>query len=576
MNSEQADLVAAYRRDYQRFATERLRIITKKDGLQPFVFNAMQRKLWDVVKEDLDAGRPIRLFILKARQLGSSTFAQGLAFWRTALHAYQNALTVSHEETSAGSLFTKQQVFYSNLPDWLRPNIRRSNRQELYFTGKKPGDKGLESRHLIATANNRNLGASQTLHFLHMSEYARYEALLQDIDLTMASVLPTVPYAPETFIIIETTAQGLGHAKDVWDSDNEYRKIFTSFVASENYTHDEPIDISTIQTVDADPWGNEQALLDTIYAELDYWYPDLQDRDLEALKRLNWRRQQIKSFNYNRGLFRQEYPLTPEEAFITSGQTVFSPLKLADVMKRVESQNYESTSHRFDLDSNSFYEAPNGHLSVYMRPSRNGIYVIGADSGYGTDKGDFSTAQVLRVPEFDQVAVFQDRVEPDDFAKILNALGHWYNTAAICPETLGAGMATVLKLHKDLLYPYLYTREIFDKIENIYREQVGFLTTQSSKPVLVSELISAFHDDLIRFRDMGTLEEMSFFTEKSGKFNAEPGKHDDLVIALALALQMSRQIGYVSRSNEDSTIMLSTVAEEIEKLRHSEESPWRL
>lgn len=576
MNSEQADLVRLYQNDYERFAADQLKIITKEAGLQPFKFNAIQKKLWEIIKEDIDAGRPIRLYLLKARQLGSSTFAQGLAFWRTTLHAYQNALTVSHEETSAGSLFTKQQVFYSNLPDWLRPNIRRSNRQELYFTGKKPGDKGLESRHLIATANNRNLGASQTLHFLHMSEYARYEALLQDIDLTMASVLPTVPYAPDTFILIETTAQGLGHAKDVWDSDNEYRKIFTSFVASEKYTHDEPIDISTIQTVDADPWGNEQALLDTIYEELDYWYPGLQNRELEALKRLNWRRQQIKSFNYNRGLFRQEYPLTPEEAFITSGQTVFSPMKLADVMKRVENEGYEATNHRFDLDSNSFYEAHNGHLSVYMRPSREGIYAIGADSGYGTDKGDFSTAQVLKLPDFDQVAVFQDRVEPDDFAKILNALGHWYNTAAICPETLGAGMATVLKLHKELLYPYIYTREVFDKIENIYREQVGFLTTQSTKPVLISELISAFHDDLIRFRDLTTLKEMSFFTERNGKFNAEPGKHDDLVIALALALQMSRQVGYVSRESPTPRPGPGTIAYEVDKIRQYDEAPWRL
>ena len=57
-----------------------LKIKTKSGTVVPFRLNDAQRKLYAVAKRQQDAGKPVRLIILKARQLGFSTLTEGLIF----------------------------------------------------------------------------------------------------------------------------------------------------------------------------------------------------------------------------------------------------------------------------------------------------------------------------------------------------------------------------------------------------------------------------------------------------------------------------------------------------------------
>jgi len=528
--------------------------------LAPFVLNRPQRALWESMKSRIDAGTPLRYYLLKARQMGFSTYTQGLLYWVTTMRAFRNSLVVSHEDKSASGLYNKSEVFFRfSRPD-LRPLTRQANRNELYFANPKPKEtqKGLESRILVQTANNKNLGASLTLDFVHLSELARYEELLNDVQASMITLLQTVPNRPMTFVIVETTAQGMGYAKDWWDTpefEDGYEKFFASWVASDEYTNDEPIDERELSRDPLSKWDDEIAVFQLVLDELQKWYPEYgKDHETlkhEALKRMAWRRRTLMSnFRGDLDFFKQEYPLTAEEAFITSGRQVFNIRKLVDIQYSLMTPQGTAVkppaTWRHNRAERKYAAAPYGSLRVYDEPKREMVYVLGVDVAEGLKDGDYSTIQVIELPTIKQVAVFQDWVKPDDLGEIAYDLGEYYNWGLIAVENNGPGIATNLRLRDTLHYPVMYTREILDGIERKYTNKLGWSTNRGSKPVMITALRGAIDDDLLILQDKETLDElMHYVMKKDGTMGAQQGKHDDLLMALAIALQAATQRGLV-------------------------------
>ena len=61
-----------------------LKIIDKKGKTVSLILNEPQRRLYDTVKEQWNAGKPVRIIILKARQMGFSTLTGAIIFWMAA------------------------------------------------------------------------------------------------------------------------------------------------------------------------------------------------------------------------------------------------------------------------------------------------------------------------------------------------------------------------------------------------------------------------------------------------------------------------------------------------------------
>jgi hypothetical protein len=543
--------------DFPYYAKNALKIKTKDAALQSFVLNRPQRALWKRMKEDIDNEVPLRYYLLKARQMGFSTYTQGLLYWVTTTRPFRHSLVVSHEDRSAGGLFNKSEVFYRFSPEQLRPKTRQANRNELYFANPRAiaKDKGLESRILVQTANNKNLGASLTLDFLHLSELARYEELLNDVQASMVTLLQTVPVKPLTFVIVETTAQGMGYAKDWWDTPEDedgYVKFFASWVASDEYTHAEPLSKDKLSMDPQSKWGHEGEVFEMVWREHEKWYPEITDDDergIEALKRLAWRRRTLMAqFRGDLEFFKQEYPLTAEEAFITSGQQVFNTSKIVDMSYALKEPNGEPKNppktFRYHRGQKGFFAAPYGPLRVYEEPTPYGVYVLGGDVSEGIKDGDYSTLQVLKLPGMHQVAVYQDYIKPDDLADVAYALGELYKWGLLSIENNGPGIATNLRLRDNLHYPVMYTREIFDGRERQFTKKLGWSTNRATKPIMITALRGAIDDDLILLQDLPTLDELlHYVVRKDGTMGAMQGKHDDLLMALAVAVQAAVQRG---------------------------------
>jgi hypothetical protein len=306
-------------------------------------------------------------------------------------------------------------------------------------------------------------------------------------------------------------------------------------------------------------YGNEEHEQQNILDGLTFWYPELDHnaRNHEAMCRLAWRRAIIADQCHNDWrTFARIYPSSPEAAFATENKCVFATAILADERQILTDDPPHRTNKDFNYNASrsrgynidwwkaAFDLRPHGPLEVFEEPMPDVRYVIGADPSYGIDQSDSSAAVVLRVPELVEVATFNASVAPSDFAELLYALGFVYNIALIGCESNSVGYATQEPLMKRLHYPKLYLRRKYNTKPGVETgDDFGWWTDKNNKEAMISELRDAVNHRSLMLNSMRTLSQLETYRKlPSGKLGAAPTKHDDLVMALAIAFQMTKQI----------------------------------
>ena len=193
-----------------------------------------------------------------------------------------------------------------------------------------------------------------------------------------------------------------------------------------------------------------------------------------------------------------------------------------------------------------FTEADDGFVRIYKAPERGVPYVIGAD--IAGDGSDSFVATVLDNRTGEQVAVLKHRTDEDLFTHQLYCLGMYYNTALVGVECNWSTYPT-MELER-LRYPKQYVRETFDTYTHKVKSAFGFLTNTKTRPVIISELITAVRDDIRIVNDADTLEEMlTFVRDESYRPEAEEGAHDDCVMALAIAHHIRPHQSYAKEAD---------------------------
>jgi hypothetical protein len=103
--------------DFLSFCALMYRIAPKGKPEQPFLFNRPQRLLWSQMARMIDAGRPLFIIILKARQMGMSTVCAAWVFWTCWRKRNVKCLTVAHEKPLAEHIIGMLRVAYEGLPN---------------------------------------------------------------------------------------------------------------------------------------------------------------------------------------------------------------------------------------------------------------------------------------------------------------------------------------------------------------------------------------------------------------------------------------------------------------------------
>jgi len=145
--------------------------------------------------------------ILKARQLGISTFVCMLFLDRCLFNSNQSAGIIAHTLEDAQQMFRRVKIAYDNLPDALKSHITCDNdtSQMLKFSNGSSLRVGTSLR-------------SSTFQYLHISEFGKICAKYPDkAEEIITGSLNTV--APGQYIFIESTAEGReGHFYNICKS----------------------------------------------------------------------------------------------------------------------------------------------------------------------------------------------------------------------------------------------------------------------------------------------------------------------------------------------------------------------
>lgn len=520
-----------------------LKIKNKEKQLVPLLLNAPQRRLYDALAAQRRAGKPMRAIVLKARQEGISTLTEAMIFKRTATAPNRKAAIVAHTEQSTKSLFEMSKLFYDELPDGLKPEKRTSNAYELSFDAQLL-NQGLRSSMVCFTAGGRGIGRGDTIDSLHCSEYAFWPEGKKDI---FAGLIQAVPNNMDTMVVIESTAHGFDDFKDKWDQavagENDFVAVFFAWFELDEYRMDVPDDFYPMES---GRYGNEIQLQNTF---------DLDDEQLV------WRRWCINNnCAGDINMFKQEYPATPEEAFIATGDAVFNNAIVIQQLARVRNLqpiakgyfNYKKvyiTPDHAIISDIEWVDDSIGAIWLYDKPlkSENGHlvtktpYVIGGDTaGVGSD---YFAALCINNNTKDNVAVIYKQQWNDDlYADQVYCLAKYYNDALIGIETNFS--ITVMRELEKLKYPRLYLRDRFDTLTNQYTKAIGFETTSKSRPIILDNLVRIVRETPEVFKDARILREMLTFVKNpnTGKKEAQEGKHDDLVMTAAITYFIAEQM----------------------------------
>lgn len=518
-----------------------LQIRDKKAQIIPFQLNHAQKRVMKLINQHKKEGKPLRYIVLKARQMGLSTLFEGLIFQDTANHENKNSLIIAHEEQASSNLFNMSKLYYEYLPDLIKPMKKYANGKVLSFENptnedaEKALNPGLRSKISIATAGSGEVGRSATYHNIHASEVAFFP----DAKTTMLGLLQAVPDQPNTMVVLESTANGVGDwFHEMWQKAekglNEFTPIFLPWFIQPEYERkfftDEEKNtfIEQVDIVTQDVNGNEVRT---------YEWDLMQKHDL-TYEQLNWRRYTIQ--NKCQGdeiLFMQEYPSTPEEAFISSGRPKFNIRSLRDYQSRTKPPIRTGYLREKEDGTVYFVDDPKGYVSIWKEPEDGMEYSIGADVAEGLVSGDFSAAYVGN-SEFDFVARWYGHIDPDLYGEELVKLGKYYNYAYLGVENNNHGLTTLKSITKKE-YWNVYHMKSFDKFSDTTTQKIGWNTNVRSKPLMIDKLSEFVRERYIGiFDDLLISEMFTYIIEDNGKTNAQAGCHDDTVMASAILLQL--------------------------------------
>ena len=509
-------------RDMSAYIPQFLKIRTKSGALAPLRPKPAQQMLLDIIRRERAAGRPPRILILKARQLGLSTITEGVMFHDSVTGKLVQTLIVAHRDDSTTKLFRMNKLFYDCLPRKLQPMCKHSNAKELVFENptRNPDEKrkrpGLMSSIRCVTAND-GMGRSETLNNVHLSEFAFWKGNKNEI---LDGVMQSVPADVNTLVVIESTANGYNEFKDLWDGavagTNGWVPLFIAWFHEAEYRMEVP---------EGTVWEeDERALMEAYHLE-----PE----------QMAWRRWCIRvNCHGDKRKFQQEYPSTPEEAFLFSGTPFFDNeqillhLAAAPAPEDVGLFSYpEPEAGEAPADWTWSSDRRTGFIRVYTPPEPGVPYVIGGDTaGEGSDK---FTAWVVDNRTGIQAAELEFTFSELLYARQLYCLGMWYNKALIAVET-NFSTYPERKL-EEWDYPCLYVRERFDTYTRKTVKAFGFQTTSRTRPVILTGLHAVMEEtaDAVVSRD--TLRQMLHFVyDEQHKPQAEEGEHDDLVMAAAI------------------------------------------
>lgn len=515
-------------------------IITKDGTKEVFRMNRAQRHFFDHY-----LSRPgfiwHRHIILKSRQLGFTTFIDLFILDEILFNSNREGLIIAHKVQDATEIFDRK-IDYAlrNMADDIKGaffKLQRNSAKKIQVVVDYGPDAGSTSSIAVSIS-----GRSATYFYVHISEFAKmcvmYPKNAQEVE---TGTFPAVPF--DGFIFIEGTAEGMaGRFYEMFNDNWIVRDSITPMVSRVkfmphfyNWQYDdmemkkitEAIPTQDMEISEID-WGEYQKEHNLSDIEITYYY-------------MKWLQMGGKGSSDAINKLHQEYPTTPEEAFLSTGQTYFPTSKVFSMLTKVKK------GIRGELIQNEkgeviFQELSTGNFEIFNMPNKNDRYIVGGDTSEGLAHGDAQVLYVVnhRTEECD--AIYRSQVPPDEFITEAYNVGKFFNWALLAIESNKDGLWVNDGLDK-LGYVNLYYRKVFDDITKNVTKFFGWKTTSATRPFSLAALKAVFGRKDTGFPEQMLKEMITFLRNAKGRPEALAGKNDDVVMAGSIAYAVMQEQG---------------------------------
>jgi hypothetical protein len=490
-------------------------IVDKEGKTVKFKFNPLQRNFVENMEK--------YSLILKSRQLGFSSVSCALSLYYACTEANSECLLVSYSIDSATAIFEKLKQMYYSIPEVIRPKYLRNSKKEIKLSNG--------SRIIVATCGSKDLGRGMTLKFAHMSEIAFWR---DNADKQLLAIEQAL--RPDARIVLESTSNGLNHWSELYNKssngENMYKSFFYNWVDGGcMFTRDykEAVEIWKAR--------NNDEMLTT--DELDEYEQMLVNNYEASLEQVVWRR--LKISNSGEDQFKQEFPLTPIESFLSTGSTIFDNTRVDKIEKELALKVKNKTDFiRKNKLKKPLTQMLNNHygksLFIYHEPIEKQKYYAGVDTAEGLGGSRDYSVIVILDKQGREVAMFRNnKLKPHNFALALYDLALYFNGALLTIEKASGGHTVISKLFDDLKYMNISTYETYDE-RNKRKYEIGFNTNAKTKSLIINDYREWFDEGLVEINSKTIIEEMKTFEANNGTFNARTGSHDDTIISICLAI----------------------------------------
>lgn len=478
---------------------------------------------------------------LKYRQAGVSTVT---AAWLSKKLAFapkskpEKILIIANKLDTSIEMANKIRSFVSQWPSWVGIDFAADKNAQRHYKLNN----GCEVK-AVATSKDALRGFTPTV--LIFDEAAFIEA---DNDF-WAACMASLSTGGKVIVISTPNGQDPIY----YEIYNQAIKGMNNFKISELYWWKDPRytgDLKLIKTTDVIHYFlNREDFKDI--ETIDYSTIPFEERDFNEMKRLinsgykpisDWFEKMVKKLKYDRRKVSQEL----ECNFLGSGDNVFE----SGLLQRIKE----------NLIIEPDGKMMGGAIWIWKEPVVGRKYIMGVDVSRG-DSEDFTTMQIIDFDEREQVFEYLGKIPPDVAAEIAYKWATMYNAFIVIDITGGMGVSTSRKL-QELGYKNLYVDGV--DYSNLWKYDSKTLDkipgiNFNSKRV---QIISAFEEAVrhgFKIHSMRLFNEMSTFVYINGRPDHQKGQHDDLIMAIAMAVYVGESsFQQLSKVENQTKVMLES------------------
>lgn len=454
---------------YKKAIEENFTIIDKNKNEVPFILNKSQIHFLENLTD--------RNVILKARKMGFSSVLLAIACIKFLMGKNERCVSMSFDKNASTKQLERAKHFiksYERINNVIVP-LKYNSKNELVWQGENEDGTTFTNALRVGTAKSTGFGRGDDITFLHLTEVS----LADHLEQLLAGAGEAVVH--NTMITLETTANGYNEFKTFWDEASAGARNYKALFYAPTWEYDD----------------------------------DFLNRKRAELGRL----------------FDQEFPMTPEQAFIASGNQYFDRNALQDLLQVT-----------IETDTKSGFRE-------YREFKPGEFVVVFADTAAGG--GDFCAAHFLSKTELDIPLVYHKKVIATEMTPAIHAkLEEIFDITGVKPviayERNNGGffeMDRLNSLNRNQKYSiYRAKTNQGTKYNQGEGPKLGWDTNSATRPVMLQMIKEAVDNKLIRIYDRPTVNEMFSFVEvqtsTAWRAQAEKSAHDDLVMALAGAWQL--------------------------------------